>query len=104
MTHIVVKWFDLNAEPVEDPRGGFVDYPSQICIDTNPKFKHLLSAQELVVLQQADENATLRAERDEAVRLLEEAFAGFTFRESTKAEIESWRGKVFEFFTRKVKP
>ena len=67
-----MKWFVLNAESVGDPRGGFVNYPSQICIDTNPKFKHLLSAQELVVLQQADENVTLRAERDEAVRLLRE--------------------------------
>jgi len=68
MSHI--KFFDLQAEPVADPRGGFVNYPSQVSVDTNPKFRHLLSAQELVMLDQSARIAALEAELETTKKLL----------------------------------
>lgn len=60
-----------------------------------------------IVIKAAEELATLRAERDEAARLLEEAFTEFEFKGSGTTAlgraIVSWRGRVFDFLTRKVK-
>lgn len=64
----MMKFFKTRKSEQVDPRGGFVMYP-EFCIDTNPKFAHNLTVQEVMILEQDAEIAALcaRVERLEVV-------------------------------------
>lgn len=55
-----MKFFKTRKSEQVDPRGGFVMYP-EFCIDTNPKFAHNLTVQEVMILEQDAEIAALCA-------------------------------------------
>ena len=54
-----IRIFPLEKEPIQDPRGGWVNF-TDVSIDTNPKFQHLLTSHDFVILNQADEITRLR--------------------------------------------
>lgn len=49
-----MKYFTPSKKSVPDPNGGMINYP-EICIDTNPRFEHKLTAHEIIILDQAAE-------------------------------------------------
>ena len=70
-----MKFFTPSKKSVTDPNGGMINYP-EICIDTNPRFEHKLTAHEIIILDQAAEMERYETARQEDAPRLEQVKRG----------------------------